>query len=77
MIANKVAPSLVPTTPSTPLPVSAPQTVTNDWNFMGYVNPPLDESWTPPPPPTTPADHLHPEREEIANERAAAQLEGS
>lgn len=80
MIANKVAPvlstqpapivnSLVPSTP----PIVNLSTSTPDWNFMGYVNPELDESWVPPPPPTTPADHLHPEREEIANERAAAQ----
>ena len=35
-----------------------------------WVNPPLDEDWRAPPPPKTPADYLHPEREEIANERA-------
>lgn len=37
-----------------------------------WVNPELDESWTPPPPPTTPADHLEPdhEREELAQARA-------
>ena len=40
-----------------------------------WVNPPLDESWTPGPPPTTPPDHLHPEREEIAFERMAARSE--
>jgi len=37
-----------------------------------FVNPEFDESWRPPPPPNTPPEHLHPEREEIANERAAA-----
>jgi len=37
-----------------------------------FVNPVFDEEWRAPPPPTTPPDHLHPEREEIANERAAA-----
>jgi len=37
-----------------------------------FVNPEFDESWRAPPPPTTQPDHLHPEREEIANERAAA-----
>jgi hypothetical protein len=38
-----------------------------------WVNPELDESWTPPPPPTTPANHLEPEheREELALARAA------
>lgn len=37
-----------------------------------WVNPELDESWTPPPPPTTPANHLEPdhEREELALARA-------
>ena len=40
-----------------------------------WVNPPLDESWTPGPPPTTPPDFLHPEREEIALERMAARSE--
>jgi hypothetical protein len=37
-----------------------------------WVNPELDETWTPPPPPTTPANHLEPEheREEIALARA-------
>ena len=40
-----------------------------------WVNPALDESWTPGPPPTTPVDYLHPEREEIAQERLAARSE--
>ena len=42
------------------------------FDFNGFKNPELDESWRPGPPPTTPPDYLHPEREEIANERAAA-----
>jgi hypothetical protein len=37
-----------------------------------FVNPVFDEDWRAPPPPTTPPDHLHLEREEIAAERAAA-----
>ena len=40
-----------------------------------WVNPLLDETWTPGPPPTTPEDYLHPEREEIAQERLAARSE--
>ena len=40
-----------------------------------WVNPALDESWTPGPPPQTPADHEHPEREDIAVERALARNE--
>lgn len=46
-----------------------------DFNFNGFKNPDLDETWRAPPPPTTPADHLHPEREEIAYERALAAKE--
>jgi hypothetical protein len=40
-----------------------------------WVNPALDESWTPGPPPDTAADHIHPEREDIAMERALARHE--
>lgn len=40
-----------------------------------FINPEFDESWRPGPPPTIPEDHLHPEREEIANEREAAKAE--
>jgi len=85
MIAAKVAPKLLEYNPSQAIqPVVQPQAVpvptpvasaTPDWNFMNYKNPELDESWVPPPPPTTPADHLHPEREEIALERAEAAKE--
>lgn len=49
--------------------------VVPDWNWMGFKNPELDESWVPPPPPTTPADHIDPAAEEIAHERAAAKGE--
>lgn len=40
-----------------------------------WVNPPLDESWTPGPPPTTPPDHLEDdhEREQLAVARQGAQ----
>jgi hypothetical protein len=78
--AEKMAPSLgippTPTTPSTaPQPVPAPQMVTSsapNFNWMGFQNPELDETWRPGPPPTTPPDYLDPSREDIANERAAA-----
>ena len=43
-----------------------------DFNFNGFKNPELDETWRPGPPPTTPPDYLDPSREEIAHERAAA-----
>ena len=58
------------TTP--PLPVSAPQSVTS---LPVWVNPPLDEEWRAPPPPTTPPDYIDPAKEEIANERALARAE--
>lgn len=41
-----------------------------NFNWMGITNPDLDENWRPPPPPSTPPDHIPPERDEIAMERA-------
>ena len=67
------SPTPAPTTPivtPTPTPSGMP-----DFNFMGFKNPELDESWRAPPPPTTPADYIDPSKEEIANERAVAKLE--
>ena len=67
-----------PAAPCMQYPVAASTQVASampDFNWMGWKNPELDESWTPPPPPTTPADHVHPETEEIALERAAARSE--
>lgn len=63
--------------PTPPVPVLAPSvtSVMPDFNWMGYKNPDLDESWTPGPPPTTPVDYLDPSREEIAQERSAAKRE--
>ncbi len=81
---GSVARSMAPESPKPPAVVSpqpqpqtppGPTSVVPDWNWMGYKNPELDESWVPPPPPTTPADHIHPEVEEIAQERAAARSE--
>jgi hypothetical protein len=42
-----------------------------DFNWMGYKNPELDETWTPGPPPTTAPNHQEPEedRAEIAAAR--------
>lgn len=80
-VAKSIAPPPPPAaTPATPSPAGEPpkpaaHPVMPDWNWMGYQNPELDESWTPPPPPTTPADHVHPEVEEIAQERASARSE--
>jgi hypothetical protein len=43
-----------------------------DFNFGGFKNPELDETWVAPPPPTTPPEHLEDDhvREEIAAARA-------
>lgn len=54
-------------------PATPTQTAMPNFNWMGYQNPELDESWTPGPPPETPPNYLHPEREEIALERAKGQ----
>jgi hypothetical protein len=48
-----------------------------DFNFNGFKNPELDETWRAPPPPTTPPDFVDPAVEEIAHERAAAKLEAT
>jgi len=84
-VAEKIAPSLgiPPTTPpAAPTPVApvapvSPQPTSGmpDFNWMGLAPVQFDEEWRAPPPPTTPPDHLHPEREEIAAERAAARAE--
>ena len=72
------------TIPSSPSPQGVPQGVPQngvasggmpDFNFMGYVNPKLDEEWRAPPPPTTPPDYIDPAKEEIAHERAIAKAE--
>ncbi len=82
-IAEKIAPSVLPppapapvAPPSAPVPPPPPQPSSMpDFNWMGLAPVQFDEEWRAPPPPTTPPDHLHPEREEIANERAAAKAE--
>ena len=66
-----------PTTPSVVVPPVTAQSGMPDFNFMGFKNPELDESWRAPPPPTTPADYIDPSKEEIANERAVAKLENN
>lgn len=82
MIANKVSTTLTPTSPTPPasgvaspnVPVAeaAKPSVMPEWNWMGWTNPQLDENWTPPPPPTTPADHREPEEDlhDLAQARA-------
>jgi len=59
--------------PSTPVSAPPSPPATSTWTspsgaLPAWVNPPLDETWTPPPPPTTPPQHLEADyvREEIA-----------
>lgn len=63
------------TTQYAPASQPAPSTGMPNFNWMGYQNPELDETWTPGPPPNTPPNYVHPEAEEIAQERAAARSE--
>ncbi len=83
-IAEKIAPSVLPPQPPPAAPAPTPAPVAPvasagggmpDFNWMGLAPVQFDEDWRAPPPPTTPPDHLHPEREEIAQERAAARAE--
>ncbi len=81
-LSQKLASNQVPPPPQpqavAPSVAPAPAASTGgmfDFNFGGFKNPELDESWVAPPPPTTAADHLDPAREEIAHERAAAKAE--
>ena len=69
-IAAKQSPQPQAVAPSTPQVTTA--SGMPDFNFMGFQNPELDETWRPGPPPTTPPDFLDPSREDIAQERAAA-----
>jgi hypothetical protein len=67
MLAEKIAPSFgIQPTPVPPAPNGA---------LPAWVNPPLDEEWRAPPPPTTPPDFIDPAKEEIAQERSAARAE--
>jgi hypothetical protein len=68
-VTNTTSPTPTPpvTAPSTP-PITPP---TPSNALPVWVNPPLDESWVPPPPPNTPPQHLEADsvREEIAAAR--------
>lgn len=78
-VAKAVAPNPGPAPAAQPAPVAAapqaPVTGMPNFNWMGYQNPELDESWVPPPPPATPADYIDPARDEIALERALVKAE--
>jgi len=78
-LAEKMAtPTTPPVTPPS-TPTTRPPPSTSTWVSSGampaWVNPPLDEEWRAPPPPTTPPDYVDPEKEKIANERALARAE--
>ena len=78
-LAEKMAtPTTPPVTPPS-TPTTPPPPPTSTWVSSGampaWVNPPLDEEWRAPPPPTTPPDYIDPEKEKIANERALARAE--
>jgi hypothetical protein len=47
------------------------------FDFNGFKNPELDETWRAPPPPTTPADFVDPSKEDIAIERELAKREAA
>ena len=69
-IAQTIAPAATPVAATV---VSAAPVPSN--SMPVWVNPPLDEEWRAPPPPTTPPDFIDPAKEEIAQERAAARSE--
>ena len=71
-IAQTVASSSVPVAATV---VSTTPVTSNSGALPVWVNPPLDEEWRAPPPPTTPPDFIDPAKEEIAQERAAARSE--
>jgi hypothetical protein len=70
-VADKVAQS-VPSSGTTPTPTPTPVV---SGALPVWVNPPLDEEWRAPPPPTTPPDYIDPAKAEIAEERALARAE--
>ena len=69
-VADKISPPVITPAPVTPTPVTS-----NSGALPVWVNPPLDEEWRAPPPPTTAPDFIDPSKEEIAHERAAARGE--
>jgi hypothetical protein len=79
-LAEKMAtPTTPPVTPPS-TPTTPPSVPTSTWTSPSgamptWINPPLDEEWRAPPPPTTPADYVDPEKEKIANERALARAD--
>jgi hypothetical protein len=61
------APVVTPPAPNGTTYTIAPQaSAMPNFNWMGYTNPALDETWTPGPPPTTPPEHQEPDHEREA-----------
>ena len=79
-VGTVTSPTPTPQISAPPTPVPAPPSppATSTWTspsgaLPAWVNPPLDETWTPPPPPTTPPQHL--ESDSVREEIAAARQE--
>lgn len=76
-VANKIAPSILPQT-CQPQPAYTPAPTSTgmpNFNWMGYQNPELDETWTPGPPPTTPPEHLEDDHERAQTALARKEAE--
>ena len=76
-IQGSPTPTPNPTQPVAQTPVVAPSVssvASTNYNWMGFKNADLDESWTPPPPPTTAPDHMEDNayREHLAMARKEA-----
>lgn len=71
-MAEPQSPKIQTVAPSTSPAPTASTGGMFDFNFGGFKNPELDETWVAPPPPTTPPEHLEEDhvREEIALARA-------
>ena len=76
-VADKVAQTVPSSGTTPPTTTNLPQVTTALYSgaLPTFVNPPLDEEWRAPPPPTTPPDYIDPAKAEIAEERALARAE--
>jgi hypothetical protein len=77
-VANRFAPSILPQTCQQYSPYQstvAPSTGMPNFNWMGYKNPELDETWTPGPPPSTPPEHLESDEERAQDALARKEAE--
>ena len=79
---NAFKPPSEPTPPPPVVQASVAPSATSTWspttsapNWLNFKNPDLDESWTPPPPPNTPPEHMEDNeyREHLAMARKEAQ----